>query len=659
MRSLPDRVRAVSPGRVLQLITRIPLKVTMVGFLTSAMWLGLARAERPPDEWQQIYDRCYQEFHEHCPMSSGDKRVPCFEPIVRCLEEHAEDRDRAKEYGQEALAEGNEYFANKFLALMELVMGWGDATLRSAHQCYPLDGEIWKVNWHQMCVDWDPDAPEIYRSAASNQFNTSIVRDDIRENIQEALHQWESGWGYLPSDFWPLPGGMPNPSADAMLKEAECIRQMATVFDLSEEYQRATDIMTRYFKSTLCFADWGHQWYVDLAAQHQLQEAKEYAEGYYATVYGKVEIDTPQGHKGADGAVVVITDPHDDTTWTATTDGSGYYEVVGALLHANCSPFNIRAAHQGDEVRDVFFGPLIDPDPSERLEKNLIIKRAERSIWTGSLVLEQILSFDCESSREKKYHVEELDEHNRIRTRMTMSVRADEIDLIGEPMAILTESDLEVSGTLIWSLNEFRDTLSKYNFANCGNKQVKPGGWLHRVTTTGGNSTCPINTGLSISFSKAQMPTADELRNLMQEMGDQKDDPKQLAKLTARLDALLNPDSDQESFPLKIIVLQWVDCGEPATVTHSVTKEEFKRCDGETEFEESDTELPRAGVHTLLLDLEGTYEAGANGEDRITATSQETTADPDRPTGAWEDCPPELLVTRCKLNLTRTRIGGR
>jgi hypothetical protein len=148
---------------------------------------------------------------------------------------------------------------------------------------------------------------------------------------------------------------------------------LAEDFELPEERQRADAVMNRYLKDALCLLDKGHKWYVDLAEQYELRDAKRYIEGFYATVYGKVEIETSDGRKPARGAIVTIRDPHDGMTWQTTANNEGQYEIKKAILHRECSPFEIGAEWKGNRTRKTYGGPLTEPDPSKRHKVDLLI----------------------------------------------------------------------------------------------------------------------------------------------------------------------------------------------------------------------------------------------------------------------------------------------
>jgi hypothetical protein len=148
---------------------------------------------------------------------------------------------------------------------------------------------------------------------------------------------------------------------------------LAEDFELPEERKRADAVMNRYLKDALCLLDKGHKWYVGLAEQYELRDAKRYIEGFYATVHGTVELKTSKGRKPARGATVTIRDPHDGTTWRAVTNNQGQYEISKAILHDKCSPFDIAAEWKGSRSEKTYTGALEKPDPGKRHKVDLLL----------------------------------------------------------------------------------------------------------------------------------------------------------------------------------------------------------------------------------------------------------------------------------------------
>jgi hypothetical protein len=132
--------------------------------------------------------------------------------------------------------------------------------------------------------------------------------------------------------------------------------------------------MNRYLKDALCLLDKGHKWYVGLAEQYELGDAKKYIEGFYATVHGTVELKTSKGRKPARGATVTIRDPHDGTIWKAVTNNQGQYEISKVILHDRCSPFDIAAEWKGSRSEKTYTGPLEKPDPGRRHKVDLLLE---------------------------------------------------------------------------------------------------------------------------------------------------------------------------------------------------------------------------------------------------------------------------------------------
>ena len=101
-------------------------------------------------------------------------------------------------------------------------------------------------------------------------------------------------------------------------------------------------------------------------------------EGFYATIYGLVEVEKNKGREPAPGAFVRVFSPKDKQEWTTNADPKGKYRIKGVILHKKCSPFQISAEYQGDRVDTSYTGPLSEPDSSHKYEKDLLIKKKAR-----------------------------------------------------------------------------------------------------------------------------------------------------------------------------------------------------------------------------------------------------------------------------------------
>jgi hypothetical protein len=229
----------------------------------------------------------------------------------------------------------------------------------------------------------------LYDEAKKLGFDEGIVRDRAQILLHRSLEELEKGTEYIPSVlFQGPPDGSVKREADEGLSWIEEVRVLTKYFELDGEYEYATDIMNRYLMEALCLLQKGHQWYIDLASQYGLDNAREYIEGFYATLYGKVEVQVGEGRTPASGTKVVVTDPHDGRTWETSADEDGSYEIKEVILHELCSPFDIKGEYQDATVESSYTGPLTEPNESKRHEKNLIFNwELEMEIrWSGGCV---------------------------------------------------------------------------------------------------------------------------------------------------------------------------------------------------------------------------------------------------------------------------------
>lgn len=263
------------------------------------------------------------------------------------------------------------------------------------------------------------------------------------------------------------------------------------------------------------------------------------------------------------------------------------------------------------------------------------------SVWTGTATLTLTIRLDCEQSGpEGPYKEREFRQHDKSSEKATMDVRCSDIELADNPMEIKAGgSDLFVSGTHRRSIDE--STFSEWRGS---------AGWHNNLQTLQGSASCEVSPdALSLSFRKAEMASADEMRRLMQEMHEATNDHDRYEELSAQLDALLNPANDDASTPLKGIVQYFVDCPIDAKLRKVIKKYSESKGVVETTEEEAELEIAFAG---WTGEFEATYLRGTEGDDRIEAMYT-TTIPPSPSAGSSSDCPQEILTFTFNLNLTR------
>jgi hypothetical protein len=340
-------------------------------------------------------------------------------------------------------------------------------------------------------------------------------------------------------------------------------------------------------------------------------------------------------------------------TWETVADGDGDYEISDAILHDKCSPFDIFGNYRGDEVADQYEGPLHEPDPSARLGKDLVIERSERAVWVGSLTVVYSHRFDCEASIERENDTSHLRQHDENKRVVTLHLQTEPFGIEETPIVVLSEGDLSISGNVVWWVNDFRSTLHESAFDICDDQLVSPGDWVREVETVHGHRTCSMTDGVAVTIRKAQMQSAERMRELMQEMSEFADDPKRLAELRVQLEEALNPAGDTTSIPVRIRVQIALDC--KLTARFNQTRKQFERCEERiTDFSDASHEVTPPGA-AIALDFDGVYKRSKDGSATITATHFDTIPVSNIASG-W-DCPPENIIEECNLVLKRIPLN--
>jgi hypothetical protein len=226
---------------------------------------------------------------------------------------------------------------------------------------------------------------ELYAAAKQLNFDHTIVRRLCQALLERALECIEQGDSYVPSWLWPF--GCVSHKIDWNLVYLDKVRKQGQFFELAKEKQKAEELMNKYLKDALCYRKecighpppgYPHKWYLDKAKQYKLLDAISHIEGFYATIYGKVEVKNNGGREPAPGASVRVFSPKDKQEWKTNADANGKYRIKGVILHKKCSPFMISAEYQGDRVDTSYTGPLSEPDSSYEYEKDLFIDKKRR-----------------------------------------------------------------------------------------------------------------------------------------------------------------------------------------------------------------------------------------------------------------------------------------
>lgn len=368
------------------------------------------------EDWQKEFDRLKAKIErEESEPRTSPKNINEYEKWMRIK---AADRTKAAELAGKAQLNGNPYWQNKFLDLKELAQESGNSTLwtggyvlmRVETKGASGRGDSWK----DAVFKAGPEVgQQLYRWAVQYDFDREIIRDyarclmrfangDVEEGNLGLYEGRKSEIGHLDQDgvlvppkrdfdvtcerrdeFTTVEEGEPKARADEAMKWVDEIREQCKWYGLQGEYDDSTDLMEEYLqeKKVLCDLpkEEGHYFFLKLAEDYDLPKAEEHIDGFYATIYGKVELDTIEGRKPARGAKVTVKSPKDKGApknrreWTTTTDDDGKYKMKDVILHKDCSPFEITAEHRNCEEKTEYIGPLEAPDSSYEYKKDLLI----------------------------------------------------------------------------------------------------------------------------------------------------------------------------------------------------------------------------------------------------------------------------------------------
>lgn len=377
--------------------------------------------QQSPRDWSAEYDKLAQRVYAKEGQPRGGPKSK--EPYLYWMEEKEKDRDEIKKLYLEVLDLSNvdresqaiADWITKFQKLLDLAQESGNYTARlGATMLLRIDYRFGGDNWGDALFKLKEEGRPLYNKASETEFANDYIRDYARCLANYAVKDVEIGKmglyrgrerlggtidpeGILVpptrdfvadcerrAEFQTIEKGEPGIPADIGLKWVERIRDECDWWQFGKERADATDLMVEFYKDVLCKdpPKKGHKWYLDEAKKYKLDDAIDHNEGFYATIYGKVEILTDEGKKPAPGAKVRVYAPLDDQEWTTTADGDGEYKIKYVILHKDCSPFDISAEYKGDKEETEFDGPLEEPDQSYEFEKDLLIKPEG---WEGTI----------------------------------------------------------------------------------------------------------------------------------------------------------------------------------------------------------------------------------------------------------------------------------
>jgi len=375
-------------------------------------------------DWAAEYTRLKERISKNFDEPEGSPKQ--LEPYIYWMGIKAKDRDEVKALLEEVnrLSFINpkdkdlEQWTQKFFYLQEQAQGSGIETVNGACMIFmrvrsPQFPKI--ANWREIIWRLQRFGRVIYTKAQETDFVSPMIKANAKCMINFSIRDVEGDpygfgvyrdreglFGYMDEEgvinipdrdfdtdcerrgeFTLTSKGEPAQPTDIGLDMIETVREEAKWWQLTGEYSDATDLMNEFFEDSMCKSPpntqgQGHKnFYGKQALEHQLKKSIDYNDGFYGTLYGKVEKETSEGRTSAGYATVKVTDPEDGKTWETQADSEGNYEIKDVILHKDCSPFTITAASGKDKVIDQYDGPLEKPDRSYRYEKNLLIQKSD------------------------------------------------------------------------------------------------------------------------------------------------------------------------------------------------------------------------------------------------------------------------------------------
>jgi len=379
------------------------------------VWSTSLGAQNLEQKYQELKSRIEKNYNE--PKGDPGK----LEPYLQWMEIKAKDRDEVKSI-LENIKQNQEnkhlkQWEEKFSSLLNLAQGSGETTVNGAVLKFmrirdPRSPKA--ANWETVIERLKNYGRKIYLKARETRFATQGVKAAAKCMINFSLRDVEGNptgksvykrregrFGSLDeqgnlvipdrdfdtdceprSSFTYFSRGEPAVQTDWGLDWINQVCQEARWWNFGDAEKDATDLMEEFFKDSMCKippngCDKGHKSYKELAKRYSLPKALQYNQGFYGTVFGKVEAITSSGKKPVENAKITIQSLIDNSIWEGFTDENGKYEIAEVLLHKECKPLKITVIAGNDKKSETFKGPLQEPDPSYRYEKNFVFTKGD------------------------------------------------------------------------------------------------------------------------------------------------------------------------------------------------------------------------------------------------------------------------------------------
>ena len=422
------------------------------------------------------------------------------------------------------------------------------------------------------------------------------------------------------SEFTRLSEGEPEPDKTIAwaLKFVGMIRDEAEWWAFEREKLDATDLMNQYYEDALCKIPphkdkEGHKYFLDLAKEKELDDSIKYNEGFYATLYGKVEVLWDGVREPAAGAKVTVEDL--DETWTVTADAQGNYKIKDAILHKECSPFDIRAVHDGDWVEEKYEGPLEEPDKGARHREDLLIRPKPRYKWYGHITFTNWERFSCGEESETDVISGIWKKEKDTLQRGDVHLNARNIDVAGPGTFHLGPGDMIASGSVTGKYkHHYKRELHQ--------KQMNEDEYISQ--NDNGMGSFPItDQNLTIQIVNENLTDGDKFEGMAKDIMAGGYDPEAIEAMTKKLEQMMG--AGQRSIPVRVQI-QFIGNWQGMLKSNKYKQypDHRKGSNGGTIIERESFSTNIHLVTSPSFELKGTYTRGEKGNDQLQASYQES-----------------------------------
>lgn len=514
----------------------------------------------------------------------------------------------------------------------------------------------------------------LFTTANGCAFDTHIVRDRSRCLINYSIGDLESSctggglygdrdlrFGYMDDEgYMNLPDrdfnvecerrgeferfseGRPQRTIDWAITEIEKLREECDWWEFMAEKKDATDLLNEYYEDALCKepphkGKMGHKYFLDLANETEgMGPSVEYNEGFYGTLYGKVEVREDGQLKPAPYAKVYVDDF--EQKWNTTANANGEYEIQDIILHKECSPFYISAEYEDEWEHDTYKGPLEEPDKSYRHKKDLVIRPKRQYAWSGTITLHYSEKHDCNHEIE---HESEGSEGNIVKKTdkvMDAHLSFNANDKIGGTGLIqITSHDIDVQGTIMaWYHSYYElNTSSKYNKIFEIDQSDASQMFLAK------------NENWTIQIANQNLADKAKVQQLAMQVMQSGGSEAEIEALTKKVDDMLNDNNAGVK-----IIIQYFGIEQGIINRYKHREINYIKPDTTVVDEHSETSKPGPIILPVSVEMNGTLvKDEKNGSVQIRGQFFKSEGVPDMD----EDCPEIIKTIRCTLNMNRKR----